>query len=262
MRPGPVHRRGRHQPAHGVQLVIAREDQRLPRHGARALRVLHLLVTALDEHVRAEDVQEPLALQHLLPEVAGAVARGMRRVAGAAADVAGPVALVEGEEARLLARQARRHVDLVGVGGEVDQGALLESEDRGVGVAVLPVLPHGAPPGLTGHRVLELAGGHRQAVEREDQIHGRAATGMARHLARDRELVARELLKGLRVQTVRRLEPRQPERLAVELEPVAQHVERALEVELPHQRLDDQRLEIVAVQPGHRFPLFEAASPA
>ena len=49
--PRPVRRRGRHQPPHSVQLVVAREDQRLPRHGARALVVLDLLVTALDEHV-------------------------------------------------------------------------------------------------------------------------------------------------------------------------------------------------------------------
>ena len=166
----------------------------------------------------------------------------------------GRPAAVEGQEARALAGQPRRHVDLVGVGGEVDQGALAELEDGGGGVAVLLVLPHGAAPSLTGHRVLEFAGGYRQAVEREDQVHGLTAAGMAGHLAGDHELVARELCEGLRVQAVGRLEPRQPERLAVELEPVAQHVERALEVELPDQRVDDQPLQVVAVQPDHRVP--------
>ena len=209
--PRPFHRCDCHQPAHGVKLVIAREDQRLPRHRARAAVVFDLLVAALHEHVRAQDVQEPLPLQHLLPEVAGAVARRMRRVARAAANVAGPVAAVEGQKAGPIARQTGSHVDLVGIGGEVDQGALAEREDGRVGVAVVLVLPHGAAPGLAGHGVLQLAGGHRQAVEREDQVHGRAAAGVARHLAGDRQLVARELRLGLRVQAVRGLEVGQAE---------------------------------------------------
>ena len=184
--PRSVRRGGCDQAAHGVQLVIAREDQRLALHGARALIVLDLLVAALDEHIRAENVQKPLAFKHFSPEVAGAVARRVRRVASAAADIAGPAAPVERKEARLFLRQARRHMDLVGVGGEVDQGALAELEDGSVGVAVLLVLPHGAAPGLARHRILELAGGYRQAVEREDQVHGCAAAGVTRDLPRDR----------------------------------------------------------------------------
>ena len=44
-----------------------------------------------------------------------------------------------------------------GFGGEVDEGAALEAEERRVGVAVLLVLADGVVPGLAGHRVLELA---------------------------------------------------------------------------------------------------------
>ena len=51
------------------------------------------------------------------------------------------------------------------------------------------------------------------------------------------------------------------EGLAVELEAVAQHVQRALEVELPDEGLDDQALQVAAVQTGHGVPLFGLRCP-
>jgi hypothetical protein len=63
---------------------------------------------------------------------------------------------------------------------------------------------------------------------------------MAEHLARDRELVLGVERQYLVVQAVRRLEGRELEGLAVELEAVAQYVQRALEVEFLDQRADDQ----------------------
>ena len=51
------------------------------------------------------------------------------------------------------------------------QRARLEAEQRRARVAVLLVLPHGMPPALAGAGVLQLAGGDRQAVHREQQIH-------------------------------------------------------------------------------------------
>ena len=72
--------------------------------------------------------------------------------------------------------------DLVGVGGEVDEGATLEAEERRVGVAVLLVLADGVAPVLAGHRVLEFAHRHRHAVEHEDEVERVALARVARHL--------------------------------------------------------------------------------
>ena len=253
--PRPVGAGRLDEPVDGVELVVAREDHRLALLRARALRVLDLLLAGLEEDVGAEDVEEALAFEHLAPEVVGAVAVGVGRVARAAVDGAGVAAAVERQEARAGAGEARRHVDLVGVGGEVDEGAPLEAEERRAGVAVLLVLADGVAPGLARHRVLELARRHRHAVEREDEVERVALARVARRLPRDGQLVAPEAREGVRVEAVRRREVREAERAPGEAEAVAQHVERALEVELPRELRDDQRLDIAAVQAGHARPL-------
>ena len=114
----------RHELPHGIELVVAREDQRfLGDASLAALAVVDLLLLLLDEHEVAEDVEEAVALKHLLPEVARAVARRMLRVAGAALDLARMAAAVEGQEECVLAAQPRRHVHLVRIGGEMHQRA-------------------------------------------------------------------------------------------------------------------------------------------
>ena len=55
--PRPVVTRCGDQPVDGVELVVAREDHRLALLGARALRVLDLLLARLEEDVGAEDVE-------------------------------------------------------------------------------------------------------------------------------------------------------------------------------------------------------------
>ena len=104
------------------------------------------------------------------------------------------------------------------------------------------VLLHGVPPVLAGAGVLELAGRDRQTVHREEQIDRVVLAGMAGHLARDRQPVLGVERQHLVVQPVRGLEVGQPEGLAVELEAVAQDVQRAFEVQLLHQRLEEQSL--------------------
>ena len=146
-------------------------------------------------------------------------------------------------------------MDLVGVGCEVDEGAPLEAEERRVGVAILLVLADGVAPVLAGHRVLEFAGRHRHAVEREDEVERVAPARVARDLPRDGQLVALEACEGVRVEAVRRREERETERPTVEAEPVAQHVERPLGIEFARDRLDDERLEVVAVKGPHLRPL-------
>ena len=129
--------------------MVTREDHGLVDDApSTALVVFALFLFLLDEHEMAEDVEEAVALQHFLPEIAGAVARGVLRVASAALHLAWVAASVEGEEARAFTVEARAHVYFVWIGGEVDQRPRLEAEQWCAWVAVRLVLPYGLPPAL------------------------------------------------------------------------------------------------------------------
>jgi hypothetical protein len=56
--------------------------------------------------------------------------------------------------------------------------------------------------------------------------------GMTEHLSRDNQMVLRVERQNLVIEPVRGLQVGQPKGLAVELEAVPQHVQRAFEVEL------------------------------
>ena len=112
----------------------------------------------------AEDVEKAVAFQYFLPEIAGAIARGVLRVASAALHFAWVAASVEGEEARVFTVEACAHVYFVRIGCEMDQRPRLEAEQRSAWVAVLLVLLHGLPPALAGAGILQLAGRHGQPV--------------------------------------------------------------------------------------------------
>ena len=146
-------------------------------------------------------------------------------------------------------------MDFVGVGGEVDEGTPLEAEDRCVRVAVLPVLANGMAPRLTGHQVLEFTCRHRHTIEGKDEVERIFLARMAWHLPRYGELVALETRQGVRIEAVRRCEEGEVKPPPVELETVAQHVERALVVEFPGNLVDEHRLQVVAVQCCHARPL-------
>src|SRR5438105_15949365 len=91
----------RDQFAHGVALVVAREDHRLGDDAPLAAgAVVDFLLVLLDEHEAAEDVEQAVALQHLFPQIAGTVPRRVRRVAGTAFDRTGMAAAVEWQEMR------------------------------------------------------------------------------------------------------------------------------------------------------------------
>ena len=162
MWPGPVGRAWASSLAHGVELVVAGEDDRAPRWtSCRPRRArLHSRWTK-----RARMSSQAVALPDLLPEVSGAVAAGVVGVAGA-----GPSAPVEGQEDGVLPGQPGGHEHLVGIDGEMDQGAPLEGEQRVPGVAVGAVLGDGMLDGLAGELVLELDGGDRQSVDEQDQV--------------------------------------------------------------------------------------------
>ena len=113
-----------HQGAHGLQLVVAREDHGLRLHLAAPVITLRVDLQ-MDES--GEEVEQAVALQHLLPQVGRAVvaARRVRRVSGCSVATS-----VEGEETRGRARETGGHEDGIGVHGEVHQRAALELEDR------------------------------------------------------------------------------------------------------------------------------------
>ena len=165
-----------------------------------------------------------------MPQVAGPVARRVLRVAGAAVDGARAAAPIERQETRSSTGEARRHVDFVRISGEVDECTPFETEERRVGVAVLPVLTDGIAPGLAGHWILEFACGYRYAVERKDEVDGIGLAQMTRHLPSHGELVAFESSAGIGVEAVGRCKVRDSERTSVEPEAVTQHFKYALEV--------------------------------
>src|SRR3569833_3799184 len=106
---------------HGIQLVVARED-----HGLFAdaslptLSVVNLLLALLNEHEVAEDVQKAVPLEHVLPKVTGAVATRVLRVSCSALHLARVAPTVEWQEVGPGALQARGHVDLIRIRGEVN----------------------------------------------------------------------------------------------------------------------------------------------
>ena len=240
---------------HRVELVVARKNHRLLGDAPlTALAIVDLLLSLLQEHEVPKDVEEAVALEHVFPEVARPVAGRMLRIAGAALNLAWMAAAVEGQKVGVRAAQPRRHLHLVRIGGEVDQGARLEAEERRARVAVLLVLAHCVSPVLTCAGILQLAACDRQPVHREQDVQRVVLARMTEYLPRDRELVLGVKRQDLLVEAVRRLEIRETEGLAIELEAVAQDVQRTLEVELFDQRASNQGLQPGPMQRAHRPP--------
>ena len=155
---------------HRIELVIAGEDHGLCGDAPlTTLAVLGLLLPGLDEQKMPKDVEKAVAREHVQPEVAGAVAGGMLRVAGAAFNLARLAAAIERQEMCLGTRKPCRHVDLVRIGREMHQGAGFEAKERRTGVAVLLVLAHRMAPALAGTRILQLTGGYRKTIQREHE---------------------------------------------------------------------------------------------
>src|SRR5690606_38474664 len=129
---GAVRPRRRLEPAHDVELVKAREDERR--------RLAGLLVLLEVEEAR-EQIEEAVAREHLAPQVTGLVPARRRRIPGAAV-----VAAVEGQKARALASELRGHRDRIGVDSEVDERPTVEAKQRHLRVA----RPHELLDGVAG----------------------------------------------------------------------------------------------------------------
>ena len=210
------------QQAHGLQLVVAREDQSLDL-GLAPLLVAPLFTLQMQK--TGQQVQQAAALQDFLPKVGGAVVASLRvrRVAGA-----GIAALVEGQKARGRARQPGGHPHGFGIDGKVNQRAPLELKDGRPRIPVALVLPAGILNGLPRERVLQLQGGDRDAVQAERQIQGLFGIGREAQLPGDAHAVCRVAGVQLRVQLMGRLEVGDAQVAAVALEAVPQGRQSAL----------------------------------
>ena len=92
----------------------------------------------------------------------------IRRVAAAVLSVP----LVERKKMGRSSGQTGCHQHRFGIGGEMDEGAPLECEDRVARVAVLLVLPARVLHGLAGQRVLQFDRGDRDTVEAQRHVEG------------------------------------------------------------------------------------------
>ena len=165
--------------------------------------------------------------EHVFPEIRRAVAPASRigQVASAAV-----VTLVEGQEPGRTSGKPGGHYHRFGIDGEMHQRPLLERENRLVRIAVASVLVDGILDGLAGERVLQLDRGDRDAVEAQRDVERFLRRRGIAELAGDPDAVGRVGGLQLRVQPVRGLEERRPQRAAVALEAVAQGCERAVGV--------------------------------
>lgn len=171
--------RGGDQAAHGVELMVARENQQAL---ARLPAVFVFFVVFVNEVLN--QVEDAVARPNLFPQVGGGEAIEGGRVARAVV-----VAAIEGEEARGGAFEFDGEEDVVGVNGEVRQTAAV-SEERFARVAVLTVLAHGVFDVLPRERVFEFDGEERDAVEEESHIEAVFVLLAVFQLAHDAEEVA------------------------------------------------------------------------
>jgi hypothetical protein len=213
-----------HEPAHAVELLVARKDEEALA-GLPAFFVF--LLDFVDE--LADEVEHAVARPRLLPEVGGRVARARgrhRRVPGAA-----ELALVEREEARLGALQVGRHIDEIRVRREVREAAAV-GEERLARVAVGLVLADRVLDVLAGERVLELGGEEGDAVQEEREIAALFVPRAVAELGHHGEQVGLVEPPHLLVQAARGPEVREPERAAGLLDAMAQHSERTAPLDL------------------------------
>ena len=201
--------------------MVAGEDDR----AALQLRRVGRPLPRHDVDEAAQEVQPGVPRPDLLPQVAGPVPG---RVGGVALPAG--VTTVEGQEARLQPLEPGRHLDEVGVHGEVDERP--PPEGHVGGVAVLAVLVLGMLDGLVGERVLQLRRRDRDAVDEEAEVEGLRGPGLVRELAGDGQAVGEVSLGQLGRQAVGGLEERQPDLDAVVVDAVTEDIDGTALVEL------------------------------
>ena len=232
---------------HTIELLVAREDQRL---SAGLAAVLVFLLDFVDE--LPHQVQHAVARPGLLPEVRRGIA-GLRgrnwRVPRTAV-----VALVKGKEACLDTGKAGGDVDQFRIDREMRQAAAIGQQRLPAGVAVRLVLADCVLDGLTAEQVLEFGGENWDAVQKQDQIQTLLILRAVTYLADDREKVGHIQLARLLVKPAGRPEVCQAERAAHILDAVPKHVENAAAVDFRRQAPEKAISDLSAVVMGQLLP--------
>ena len=245
-----------HEPAYGVALVEAGEDQLL-RGVLASPGAGFLLLDHVDELLH--QLEHARLGPHVIPHVGDGEVGRVGLVAGALVE-----ALVKGQEDGLGFGQPGGHVDQVGVHGEVGE-ASLEAEEGLAGVTVGLVLMDGVLD--VGRRHLELDGEKGHAVDEEGHVEqpvfgaGLVAAplqGAVAELAHDGEHVGLVEACVFFVERGLGLEVDQVEMTALVRNALAQHVDRAVPVDLLADAFDEGSAMLAAgVLDPELLPLLE-----
>ena len=239
-----------HQATHSIQLMVAREDQG----ASTCLPVLVVLLLDLVNEL-AHEIQYAVPRPDALPQVGCRVTllRGRHRRIARSAELA----LIEGKEARLRARELRGDVDQFRVHRKVGQASAV-GQERLAGIAVAFVLLDGVLNVLSGKRVLEFGGEERQAVQEDPEVQAVLVPLAVVKLPHHREEVALVEALEFLVEAAGRTEVRQSEFAAGVPDAVPQHVQRAAPLDLAGQPLEEALLDlgpVVLLEPLPRLRL-------
>jgi hypothetical protein len=150
----------------------------------------------------------------------------------------------------------RGRVYFIRINRKMHQRALLELKQRRRGIAIFAILLHRVAPILAGAGILQLASRHRQSIQRQQHVHRIMFSGVTGNLPRHRQLVFIEQRENVIVQPMRRFEISKTKSFAIKLEAVPQNVQRAFQLQLFDQRVDEQTFQPRAVQAAHLLPKF------
>ena len=221
------------QAADDLKLMIAREIERFPLFAGLVL--LHR-----ELGVMLDDVAEAVAGEDFLPEIGTLVAIGIDRVTFA---LSVGQSLVEWQEIGALAIDLGRHPHIIGIHGEMHEAAA-ELEQGFLRVAVVAVLFLGVIDVLACPRVFQLQRGERQAIEEKHHVHRLVIDTGEKHLPRDRKNVGLELGSDIRVEVVVGQPIEQREVSVVHIQPLFQHGENAVLLQLAVQAFENLALPV------------------
>ena len=245
------------QLADHIQLVIAGEDDLalfyfLDR--AVGLADVFLFLGVADELL--EDVEQTVLSEHLLPDVAGDVVGVLLGggIALAAVPACAAGALIEGQEAGLLAVQFRGHGALVEVHGHEDQHPAAEAETGFPGVAGGLPLDDAVAYILTAQLVLELDGHDRDPVDGQHHVHAVAVIRRVVPLPDALAGVGLVFLDQFLVEGGLRPEEADAEVDAPVLEAVTQHIDKAVLDHLVIEALEEALFRVVSALPDEPLP--------
>ena len=188
----------------------------------------------------AQYVHPGVAAPYLLPQIRGAVAVRVRRIACAEF-----VAPVERQEPRLGAGQAGGHRHRRRIDREVHHAG--PAQGPVAWGAVVAVLGDGVLDGLARVGALEFGGGHRYAVDEQCEVDGLVAGGIEGQLSGDRQHVGFVAFRQFWCEAVGWFEVREPDCDVAVHYSIAQHVHGASPVEFGCQPLHEPRLRLVGI---------------